>query len=388
MTEIFINPDPDKGSDKASGKRSKRPFVTLTRALKEAHPGDTLFIAQGATFIDPFTLTANGVTVDAYNTGRDSDPLPIFKQPRNSPNPCVTINGSDNILQNIQTLDGVDHVVINAGSGKQAYTGNTLHNVTCTNYAFGIVVHSASTTITGCAIVNGRMKINQGLPSDSGAQAIVLWGTEAFELRDIRIDRCEIVDAWTSTIKGTFDGAAIEFYKGMRDVDVTNCTFRNVATLLEVGGDTALKQTISNVSFRKNLLKDSFGHVMYVNPQEEQFYVDWQGFSFEQNTLLADDEKGVSPFFFAGNHGDLSKRLHMDRNIIVSQSQFYNGGQGTRLDTITRSENQYWRSDGGKTIGVPLINGETFAPPSFVGHGDYRLQMGSADVGAMGLVES
>lgn len=376
--EIFVNPR--KGSNNATGKAPKRAFQTIERALQEGlKSGDTLYLMQGETFIPvapatpkdqpmPFVFKMNGVRVTSYNTGRDSDPAPIIdwrQTDAKDKRGAITLMGSDNTIENIDTRNALRHVVILPGDDKSktVYSGNTLHNMTCTDWALGVVDYANDTTMTQIHLVNGRMLRDEGKSSDVGASAITLWREAGYEHKGTRISRCTAEDAYALKKLGGFDGSFIEIFGGVVDVDVIHCKAENVGVFVEVGGTTSRHETASNILFQRNVCVNSFGKVIYVNNPLEDYYVDWMGFHFDRNVFKADDVSGVSPVFVQGEQKDMGKRLRMTGNTIVSQAAIYNGGTGTKMDEINRSANTYWRTDGHDDVGIPLINGDVFEDP-------------------------
>lgn len=233
----------------------------------------------------------------------------------------------------------------------------SLHRLTLRKFGFGLVVKASFAEIADSTFSQGRMRSNTGRKTDAGAQAITLWKDGSVPHTGTRVSHCHASDMYAASLAFGVDGAYVEIFGPVEDVEIRACTGRRVATFMEVGGPKEARGAASNVRIIGCHVEETNGRVLFVNAPDEGFYVDWRGFVFDGCRFMADDDE-ASPFFMAGGHGSLTDRLAVRHCQIQATSQIYNAGAGTDLASLGHAYNVYARPDGGTGVGVPLTNGD------------------------------
>lgn len=368
------------GHDSNTGLHPKRPKKSLTSlAGVSLTEGDLVKLRYGSLFHEALTVSGNGVHYGAYHTGSEAAAPPQI----DTAGTGIRITGQNNIVEDIDVWHAETGVLIDKGAN-----GNSLSRLRVQDFGYGVIIKAAHTTVIDPYIGLGRMVRNTGVNTDVGAQAFVLWKEPNVAHTGTRISGGLVEQAWADALAfEDGDGAVVEVFGGVSDVRIEGLTSLDCAVLVEVGGTTSRKETASGIVFARCLTMGSGGKVAFFNPPDSDFYVNWEGFDFSRCTFIA-DEYDESPFYVAGNQGDLSKKLRLDNCIIVGTSQIYNGGEGTKLETIRRSGNIYWRTDG-TNVGVKLMPDERFEDPRFFNPAarDYRLIPRHSRAGQVGALD-
>lgn len=345
---FYIDTHPDYGHDSNTGRRAMTPKRTLSAALSVASPGDILLLRTDRLYdfgSVGLSVKTPALQVAAYGDGA----APLLKLKRKA-GVLLTVEAPDCQIRDLAFADADTCVEVRAA--RCALTALTVQG-----FGFGLVSKASYTEIVGCAFADGRMRSNTGAKSDAGAQAITLWKMEGVAHTGTRIADCTAHNVWAAALAFGVDGAYIEIFGAVEDVEMRNCQGRNLATFMEVGGPKGNTGAASNVRVISCFAENTNGRVLFVNPPEEGFYVDWRGFAFEGCTFIADDDE-ASPFFMAGDHGSLTDRLSVRHCHIQAAAQIYNAGADTDLASLQHAYNVYARPDGSENVGVPLINGD------------------------------
>jgi hypothetical protein len=371
-TIIYVDSGP-LGGMTSSGTHHTRPKASLVGLkAEELVPGTEVRIRRGSVFNTGLTVKANGVTFRAYDIGgeREDGPVIVFPGSVTDRKNSIGLNiyGKDNVFEDISIVGAETHIHVQPGATGNVFTRPRLHD-----FGYGVIVKGSHTVLNDIYIERGRM-VKNPLPPDKtyvGASAITLWGSPDAPLFGTRVNGGLIEQAWAAALAAVDgDGSEFEFFGNIDDTEITDVTGVGNKTLAELGAATGTKQTISRVLFKRCLTMGSGGKVMFVNDPDGDFGVDWHSIRIDECTFIA-DEYDESPFFFAGDHGPMARRLSVTNSIIQATSQVYNSRgdkdrlTNTDLKSITRANNVYWRTDGSKNVGVPLINGERFEDPQF-----------------------
>lgn len=397
---IYVDPNEDTGHDSNTGLSPKHAKRTLQGALAlDLKDKDSLLVRKGTRIDGPQVLTTNGVTYDVYSTGTERGAAPLFTIPKVSGIPngtAITVQGSDNIIRGWDVKDADTGLLIDAGvkvgTAFVSYSGNRLERVRVFNFAEAFMIKGTQTTVIDSAVFHGRMMRNTAI-TYVGANGYTVWKSENYPQVGTQLIRCHAEDcyAFTSANDLKLDGSTVEVFGGVEDLVVSWMTTLNSGTLCEVGFTPSRHETARNITFYHCLVINPNGRALYVNDRNGMFGGDIEGLAFSKCTIKADDEKG-SAFFIGAGHGNTSKKLSVRDCIVVGASQFYNAGPYTDIKSADRGGNVYLRSDGSKTIGLPLINDDVlYGPTDTLFHdvdaGDYRLVAGhprGATLGALG----
>jgi hypothetical protein len=395
MPRIFYIDSGRLGHPKNNGTHRRSPNSSLASlGALGVKSGDTVLIRYGTAYTEPLLVPYNGVSFGVYMTGSEKDHAPLIRT-TGKDSKGISVTGQDNVFEDLDVFDAETGVFVEKGA-----TGNQFRRVRVQEYGYGYLIKGSHTVVVDAYVAYGRMVRNTGAKTDVGASAFTLWRETGFEHRGTRISGALVEQAWADALAfEDGDGSDVEIFNGVEDAVIERLTSLDSKTLVEIGGDRS--ETVKNIRFVKCHTMGSGGKVMFVNDPAGAFAVDWQGVSIEEGTLIA-DEYDESPFYFAGHHGDMSARLRIVDSIIVGTSQIFNSKakdpitgkeipSNTRLDTIVRENNTYWRTDGSKNVGIPLTPTERFADPDFYNPKgrDYRLKAASkAAAGALWHVAS
>lgn len=379
---LYIDSDPDVGNDSNPGTHPLRPKRTLQGALSSAQATDTLLMRKGRLYEGASIVTLNDVTVDEYSLGTETNSAPMLRLARGR-GPCVTVTGRGVSVNRLDVWDADTGIEVTGAD----FRSDSVH---VHKFGFGFVLKASRPTLEDPCFFQGRMKSNTGAKTDAGAQAITLWKVAGVPHTGTRITGAYAEDVFASSLAFGVDGSMFEVWGAVEDVLLKDCVGRRLATFMEVGGPKGVGGAVSNVRVIGCFAENTNGRVLFVNPPDEDFYVDWRGFVFDGCTFIADDDE-ASPFFMARNQGSLADRLTVKNSIIAAASQVYNAGAGTNLASLVHERNVYYRSDKGTGIGVPLVNGDAliqynpfFNAPAH----DYRLPPRSWLIGALGTAQS
>lgn len=351
------------GSDRNSGTHRRSPRKTLPGgAALTLKPGDRLLIRQGSVFDSGLTWALNGVTVTSYTLGTEGKQSPLIKLPHIKGLRGLSVSGKDNLFEDIQIEGAETGVFVDAKA-----TGNRFHRAPVDDYGWGYLIHGSDTDVIDSNVTRGRMVRNVMSEDYVGASAFTLWKDEFTACENITIIGAKIQDAWAWRVpkedgKDTDgDGCGLEVFGGVKHVQMVDCDVLASKTLCEVGGTKTRKETASDVRFVRCTTSGPSGKCFFVNDPLGTFGIGWEGFSFDQCIFTADGYP-ESPFYLAGNHGDLSTKLSLTNTKIVAAAQILNGGKGTLLETFAHEGNTFWRSDGSKNIGFKLHSTDRFEP--------------------------
>lgn len=360
MTDIFVTAG-ELGSDRNSGTHRRSPRKTLAGGLAAMKQGDRLLIHQGDVFAETISVSLNDIVITPYSNARESNTPVVLRLDRTLKGlKALTVTGVGNTFEGLR-IEGAETGVFVAPQA----VGSTFTRVDIDGFGYGYLVHGSHTALIDPTIAHGFMVRNVTTEDYVGASAITLWKHERFDCTDITITGALITDAWAWRVpkedgKDTDgDGSGIEIFGGVSDVTITDATVLNSKILVEMGGTKARRETISNLKFVRCVTEGMSGKVMYMNDPSGTFGVGWEGVSFDQCTFVADGYP-ESPFFLAGNHGDLSNKLSITNSTVVARAQIVNGGKGTNLNSFVHSGNTFVRSDGGKALGFTLAPTDRF----------------------------
>lgn len=374
--KIFVDTNEDTGHDAASGLDEKRPKRTLPAAIAIANRDDTILVRMGSTFTTPQLLKSDGITYGVYALGTETSQPPTVRLPRVSTarTTGLLIEGSGNHVTGWD-VDGADIGIDVASAShdrKTVYAGNQIEDVRVRRYAWAVRVRANKTTVKAVSTFQGRM-YRDGDATATGANAFTLWADEGLTLSDVTLENCYSEDAWAYSTGLTKkpDGSVVEGWGNLRNIKVTGITSHNSGTFFEFGGRLRLangapaNETVQGVVFEKCLVIDPMGRVLYVNDRSGGFPIDFEDVRFVECTFKADDDK-ASPVFVGRGHGNLSRKLIIERCVIQGAAQIFNAGPETDIASITRRDNLYIRSDGGMGVGLPLVNGDALGDSPFV----------------------
>ncbi len=361
MADIFVNAG-ELGSDRNSGTHRRSPRKTLAAGLAALKHGDRLLIHQGDTFAETMTVPLNEITIAPYSNARETDAPVVLRLDRTMKGlKALTVTGVGNTFEGIR-IEGAETGVFVAPQA----IGSRFNRVNVDDFGYGYLIHGSHTTLNEIEIAHGRMVRNVTTEDYVGASAITLWKHERFDCTDITITNVLITDAWAWRVpkddgKDTDgDGSGFEIFGGVKDVAITDATVLNSKILVEMGGTKARRETISNIKFVRCTTEGMSGKCMFMNDPAGTFGVGWEAVSFDQCTFVADGYP-ESPFFLAGNHGDLSNKLSLTNTTVYGAAQLINGGKGTLIDTFKHEGLTFIRRDGGKTPGFKLGPTDRFA---------------------------
>jgi hypothetical protein len=352
--------DPWSGQDKHSGShphQAKKTLSALNQALRSAPPGTEFKIRNGAVYRGMIEPRVNDISISGYSLGGEDYDAPLITN-TGIASRCVDILADRVSLKGLELWNAEIGVATYEQHQQEMFSNLTLHNL-----GFGINLKSAYSVVENCFSHKGRMVRAEGLPTDAGGVFVVLHKEAGYELNGCIIRGNAIIGA-LATENGIVDGGDIEIYGGIDECLIENNISMTSKGFIELGGVTARKEVVRNVTVRGNLILHPSGIALYVNSPKEQFYADFYNMIWQDNAIIADDAP-KSPFYFNGDHGDLSKKLIMTGNRIVANAPIY-ASSATKVETITRSSNRYYRSDGGKTIGVTIKNGDSVGPINFI----------------------
>jgi hypothetical protein len=348
MTTFYIDPNPDYGHDSNSGTRAMTPLRTVSAALSRAQANDRLLLHTDRLFdfgSVGISLKTPGLRLSSYGEGD----APSLKLKRKA-GVLLAVDAPDCQISGLALTEADTCVEVRAPR-------SVLTDLAVSHFGFGLVSKASYTEIDRCDFSEGRMRSNTGAKTDAGAQAITLWKINGVPHVGTRISQCTARDVFAASLAFGVDGAYVEIFGAVEDVEIRACVGRRLATFMEVGGPPTGEGAASNVRVIGCQAEDTNGRVLFVNDPDKGFYVDWRDFVFQGCTFIADDDE-ASPFFIAGDHGSLTDRLRVEHCHIQAAAQIYNAGVGTDLESLQRAHNVYARPDGSANVGVPLINGD------------------------------
>ena len=342
------------GNDRNSGTHRRSPRKTFSGAMAlSLKDKDRLLIRQGSTFTTPLAWAFNGVTLTSYTLGTEKNVLPTLTLPFKGTK-GLTVTGKDNTFEQLHIVGAETGVFVDPLA-----TGNVFTSVNVSRFGWGYLVHGSYTTLNDFEISTGVMVRNVTSEDYVGASAITLWKHEKYECENIRISGGVVKDAWAwripkeGQVDTDGDGCIVEIFGGVKHAYIEDVEGLASKILVEVGGTQSRKETTSDVRFVRCKTSGPSGKCFFVNDPLKTFAIAWEGYSFEDCDFQADGYP-ESPFFFSGNHGDLSTKLSITNSTIVGAAQLVNGGEGTLLETFVHTGNTFSRSDGNRNLGFKL----------------------------------
>jgi hypothetical protein len=340
-------------------------------ALGTLNPGDTVYLARGTSYSDPYwEITQSGtatqpIVITSYGTGAP----PVISNPGN----WYIIRLTGDYL----VLDGV--TLQNALGNGAVIWGNhcTIQNCEITDTGIGVVVGgnpgvtTYNATVKSNYIHDEHMIYNDPVPdnNDSGANGILITTCSDVEISWNRIRACK-----AQSDDYGWDGGAFEFYGPSSGVEIHHnwCDYNN--GVFEVGAPES-GDTISNVRiyynlFEQNGLLGSF----HLAGATGGYPANISDFRIQNNTVV-DTTTNVSNSVIGFDGTGGADQLSLTNNIF-----YYLGFQQfTTAASIVHTYNLYW----GSPIGYTPSSSEMVADPQFVSNpGNYQLQSTSPAINA------
>jgi hypothetical protein len=376
------------GDDSNSGQSTNEAWQTLDQVANQTFaPGDRILFACGETF------SSNQEMLTLFGSGTASNPIVIGAYPDTCTNSPILENTNKTVDYNVVLGISGDYWYIqdiaikNTDTANLTETGitlqgsfNTVEDVDISGTGFGIKILGDNNSVYNSTIHDLVMMVNDSTPdNDYGVQGVVvsensntiIHNNHFYNLRQPSQDYGE-------------DGAALEIYKSVNNLDFAYNLVENVEALTEMGSNNA-SDLVSNASLHHNLVINATTLGIFHNDGASAWSVGLQDVLIDNNTFVRNMTRsdGVT-FWFAS--APSSPSVSLRNNIFQYQNMDYWSGN---LGSTLRENNLYNLQDiydgyGGDLTSPNYIldSSELKGDPGFVNQssGDFRLTENSPAV--------
>jgi cysteine-rich repeat protein len=360
--------DASAGNDGNNGTSTSTPWKTMSKVNSTTfQPGDQVLFKRGQTF----TITGNGmllngdgnstsrITLGAYGTGN----APTLSN-TNSSNKYIYVVGvwgkfwTVKDLRIVSTAGNVIEDGIRVWNGDVIIENNEIcgivdsaNNALCASsmdnkfgVAKGVKMHGSNSVIRNNNIHDLSLFVNTiGGNDDVGSLGVEVTQNGA-TVTAVKIYNNTFKNLKPKSYDYVTDGAAIEIFDNVTDLEVFNNMIESVDSVTEIGG-TSSGKTISNVRFHHNVILNPY-IIAFLNNGGD-YPVSFSDIKFQNNTIVKNtaESRGYGiGFWYAPAAGKVFfvNNIVYYRNTPQPFGYIYQTTQGAWSNTtLTHSNNLY-----------------------------------------------